>query len=151
VQIDYDPNRISYSQLLDIFWQSHKPQQHSWSRQYMKAVFYHDEEQRLQAETSKANLAQQLGSKVGTAVVPLKSFTLAEDYHQKFYLKNNAQLEKELLAMYPQHGDLVDSTAAARLNGYVGGYGTKEQLSREIEGFGLSPDAEKRLTELIRK
>jgi hypothetical protein len=117
----------------------------------MKAVFYQDEDQRREAEASKRKLAQQLGAKVSTAVVPLKSFTMAEDYHQKFYLKNNAGLEEELLRIYPHHRELVDSTAAARLNGYLGGYGTKDQLSDELAELGLSAEAGKTLTELVRK
>lgn len=151
MQIDYDPTRISYSQLLDMFWQSHKPQQHSWSRQYMKAVFYHDEDQRLQAEASKKKVAEELRAAVNTQVLPLKSFTLAEDYHQKYYLKNHAQLEEELLRIYPRHQDLVNSTAAARVNGYVGGYGTQEQFSRERAELGLSTEAERALGKLVRR
>ena len=117
----------------------------------MKAVFYHDEEQRLQAEASKKKLAEQLGAAVNTSVLPLKSFTRAEDYHQKYYLKNHAQLEGELLRIYPRHRDLVDSTAAARVNGYVGGYGTKAQLSEELGELGLSEEAEKTLVKLVRR
>lgn len=151
VQVDYDPRRISYNQLLDIFWENHQPGERSWSRQYMNAVFYHDETQRLQAEASQAALAQKLGRKINTRVVPLRSFTMAEDYHQKYFLKGHDSLEKELIHMYPRHQDFVNSTAAARINGYVGGYGNKAQLSREIERFGLSIEGKKTLTELVGK
>jgi peptide-methionine (S)-S-oxide reductase len=151
VQVDYDSSRISYRQLLDIFWRSHKPGQRSWSRQYMKAVFYHDESQQQQAEAFKTTIANKSGHKVETTVVPLRAFTMAEDYHQKFYLKGNDSLEKELVRMYPHHQDLVDSTSAARLNGYIGGHGNKNQLSREIERLGLSFEGEKTLVEFVRK
>jgi len=151
IQVDYDPGRISYSQLLDIFWQSHQPKRRSWSRQYMNAIFYHDEKQRLQAEASKTALAQKIGHKVETRVVPLNSFTIAEDYHQKYLLKRHDNLEKELARMYPRHMDLVNSTAAARLNGYAGGHGDKEQLSHEIERLGLSIEGKKTLVGLVRK
>ena len=46
IQIDYDPARTSYKKLLFIFWQSHDPTHHAWSRQYMSAIFYQNEEQR---------------------------------------------------------------------------------------------------------
>ncbi|NNK93561.1 MAG: peptide-methionine (S)-S-oxide reductase [Desulfobacterales bacterium] len=151
IQIDYDPSRVSYNQLLDIFWQSHQPKRRSWSQQYMNAVFYHNENQLLQAEASKTALSQKIGHKVETKVVPLNSFTMAEDYHQKYLLKGRNALEKELVRIYPHHRDLVDSTAAARLNGYVGGHGNKDQLSREIERLGLSIEGKKTLTELVRK
>ena len=150
VQVDYDPSVISYSQLLDIFWRSHEPEGRSWSRQYMNAVFYHNEDQRLQAEASKTSLAQELGNKVKTKVVPLRSFTMAEDYHQKYYLKGQSSLEKELVRMYPHHQSLVDSTAAARINGYIGGHGSKDQLLREIEKLGLSTAGRDTLTGFVR-
>ena len=152
VQIDYDPSRISYSQLLDIFWQSHQPERSSWSRQYMNAVFYHNEGQRLLAEASRVTLVQKIGGTVKTKVVPLRSFTMAEDYHQKYLLKGHRELKDELTGIYyPSRRDLVDSTAAARLNGYAGGHGNKAQLSREIERLGLSTKGRKMLVELVDK
>jgi len=45
VQVDFDPGRITYAQLLKIFWASHRPTSRNWSRQYMNAIFYHDDEQ----------------------------------------------------------------------------------------------------------
>ena len=151
VQVDYDPSRISYSNLLDIFWKSHQPKKRSWSQQYMIAVFYHDENQRLQAEASKTTLAQKIGHKVKTKVVPLRSFTMAEDYHQKYLLKGYDGLKNELVRIYPRHRDLVNSTAAARLNGYAGGHGNKDQLLREIQMLGLSTEGKKTLAEFVRK
>ena len=50
VQVDYDPARIDYAALLDAFWQGHNPAASSFSRQYMAAVFYHDETQRQLAK-----------------------------------------------------------------------------------------------------
>ena len=149
VQVDYDPQRITYKELLDIFWQSHKPSGRSWSRQYMNAVFFHDDRQRQLAMTSKAAIEEKTGSTVKTEIVPIRSFTLAEEYHQKYTLKHNKGLKKEIMHIYPEHQDLVDSTAAARLNGYVGGYGSKDQLSEEIESLGLSDEAAKVLGNLV--
>ncbi len=151
IQVDYDPTLISYSQLLDIFWQSHLPEKSSWSRQYMRAVFYHDEDQRQQAVASRDSLEHENGYTVKTKVVPLRSFTLAEDYHQKYLLKMHAELEDELVRIYPSHQDLVDSTAAARLNGYAGGHGNKAQLSREIDSLGLSQSGRKKLLKLVQR
>jgi peptide-methionine (S)-S-oxide reductase len=89
------------------------------------------------------------GRTVKTKVQPLRSFTMAEKYHQKYLLKGHDALIKELNRMYPHHQDMVDSTAAARLNGYVGGHGDKDQLSREIEKLGLSDSGKKTLVELV--
>ena len=151
VQIDYDPNLISYDQLLDVFWNSHKPTRRSMGGQYMKAVFYQNEQQRKQAIASKASIEEEIGSTVRTEIVPVRTFTMAEDYHQKFTLKGHKYLGNEMMRIYPRHQDLVDSTAAARLNGYLGGHGSRDQLPKELETLGLSAEAEKVLAEMILK
>ena len=151
VQLDYDPQRITYAQLLDIFWKSHKPTQRSWSRQYMNAVFYHNEEQRRQALASKAAVEQKIGYAAKTEVVPVQSFTMAEDYHQKYTLKRHQVLLNEMTRIYPGSRDFVDSTAVSRLNGYAGRHGAADRLSREIESFGLSDEGKKRLADLVRR
>lgn len=149
VQVDYDPQRITYTQLLDIFWKSHEPTHGSGSRQYMNAVFYHNEEQRRQALASRADLEQKTGHSVKTEVVPVRSFTMAENYHQKYLLKSHQALASEMSRLYPNPQDFVYSTAVTRLNGYTGGYGTGDQLSREINILGLSPEGKKRLVKLV--
>jgi len=149
VQVDYDPEVITYDQLLDIFWQSHRPTSQTASRQYMKAVFYHNDQQREMAMASKTLLEQKNGSVIKTQIVPLRSFTMAEEYHQKFTLKSNNGLNNEMSHIYPRHQDFVNSTAVARLNGYVGNNGTKEQLQKEIESLGLSAAGKKALTDMV--
>ena len=149
VQVDYDPSLISYDQLLDIFWNSHDPTRNTRPGQYMKAVFYHNEKQHTLALASKAAIEEKTGRTVNTEIVPIRSFTMAEDYHQKFTLKGHKGLKKEIMRIYPRHRDLVDSTAAARLNGYVGGYGSRDQLSTEIDSLGLSDEAEQVLVDLV--
>lgn len=150
VQVDYDPGRITYAQLLDIFWENHRPTGRSWSRQYMKAVFYHDEHQHQLAMASKTAVKQKIAGTVKTEVAPLRSFTMAEDYHQKYILKQNRDLMRELQQFYPDHQDLVASTSAARMNGYTGGNGTADQLSKELSSLGLSADGEKVLKGMVR-
>jgi methionine-S-sulfoxide reductase len=151
VQVDYDPERITYNALLDIFWQNHKPTGRSWSRQYMNAVFYHDDRQRQMAMDSKAAVEKKIGRSVKTEVVPLRSFTMAEDYHQKYMLKQRNDLKGEMSRFYPLHRDFVDSTAVAHLNGYVGGHGSKDQLAREIDSLGLSASGRKTLTDMVNR
>ena len=150
VQIDYNPEFITYSQLLNIFWNSHQPTKQSHSRQYKNVVFFHNKKQQLQAMESKIDLEQKINKTVKTGVMPLNSFTMAENYHQKYYLKNHA-LKKEIMRIYPLHKDFVDSTAAARLNGYIGRNGSREQLSREIESLGLSDAGKRLLIKLVTK
>ena len=151
VRVDYDPRRITYARLLDIFWKSHTPTQRSWSRQYMHAVFYHNEAQRRQALASKAAVEQKIGHVVKTEVLPVRSFTMAEKYHQKYLLKSHQALLKQMMHIYPNPQDFVGSTAVTRLNGYAGGHGTGDQLSREIDILGLSAEGKKRLADLVRR
>ena len=148
VQVDYDPARMTYTELLDFFWRSHNCSGPSGSGQYKRAVFYHDERQRKLALDSKAAMERELGEAVGTAVAPLRSFTMAENYHQKYYLKQHPLLE-EMSRAYPRHRDLVDSTAAARLNGYLGRYGSREQLLKEIDDLGLSESGRETLLDFV--
>jgi peptide-methionine (S)-S-oxide reductase len=149
VQIDYDPLRISYDDLLAVFWNSHDPSGRAWSRQYLNAIFFHDEGQRQTALASKKARESVGGRAVHTEVLPVRSFTLAEDYHQKYLLKRRTDLMRELSRLYPEHTDFVNSTAVARINGYVGGYGSQAQLLREIDMLGLSPAARKTLLDLV--
>ncbi|NNG01709.1 MAG: peptide-methionine (S)-S-oxide reductase [Desulfobacteraceae bacterium] len=149
VQIDYDPLRISYAELLNVFWESHKPTEGSGSRQYMKAVFYHDERQRALADASKSAMEQKTGRSVTTEVLPVRTFYWAEDYHQKYLLKRRTDLTREMTRMYPLEKDFLNSTAVARLNGYAGGYGRPDQLAAEITDLGLSPAGRQSLDHLV--
>ena len=66
--------------------------------------------------------------------------------------KNGAFHHPDMMArIFPRHRDFVDSTAVARLNGYAGGHGGTDQLSREIENLGLSAEGKKVLAELVRR
>ena len=149
VQLDYDPRKITYKHLLALFWDSHDPSSASYSRQYMNAIFYENEAQRAVAMASKADLELKTGGPVKTAIVPVRSFTLAEDYHQKYMLKSHRSLTREMENLYPQHVDFVNSTAVTRLNGYAGGYGTMQQWSSDMDQLGLSPAGKKEMASLI--
>lgn len=149
VQVDYDPRRITYARLLEIFWDNHRPTSRNWSRQYMKAIFYHNDEQRRVAMESKIDLERKMNRTIRTEVLPLRSFTMAEDYHQKYILKQHAKLKSELSRIYPQHRDFLASTAVARLNGYAGGNGSRDQLSQELKTLGLTAQGERLLLEMV--
>jgi len=149
VQIDFDPSRISYEKLLDIFWNSHDSARVSWSRQYRAAVFYHNEEQRKLAEETRARLALMTGRRIVTAIEPYSGFTIAEDYHQKHSLRLFSELMMEFKTMYPDTKSLINSTAVSHVNGYLGGYGSCESLQKEIEGFGLSHKAREGLISFV--
>jgi peptide-methionine (S)-S-oxide reductase len=137
VQIDYDPTQVSYETLLSVFWRGHDPTRPAWSRQYMSVIFYHDEEQKQLALETKSRVASEKGTKIRTKILPASEFTLAETYHQKYRLRQSENLMKELRRLYPDSADFVDSTAAARLNGYLSGHATWEALKAELEALDL--------------
>ncbi|MFW6102242.1 MAG: peptide-methionine (S)-S-oxide reductase MsrA [Chloroflexota bacterium] len=132
IQIDFAPTLISYGQLLEIYWDSHNPTSQPWSRQYMSIVFYHNSEQRELAMETKQREEDSLGRLIYTEITPFTEFYLAEDYHQKYYLQQVPELMEELSAIYPNFDDFIDSTAVARINGYVGGHVTFQELQEQL-------------------
>lgn len=149
VQIDYDPSKTTYEKLLDTFWTGHDPTHRGWYRQYASIIFVHDEEQLRLAEASKIRLAKERNSTIHTDIVRFKEFTLAENYHQKHSLQQFPQFQEELKQIYPVPSEYVASTAVARVNGYLGGEGSFEDLLKEIEGFGLSTARKEELQKLV--
>jgi len=146
IEMDFDPTLITYEQLLDVFWSSHRPTSKS-SRQYMSAIFYHNDQQRDVAIKTRDQVQAKLQRTIYTEITPATEFYLAEDYHQKYYLRSSPGMLK--CVKYSTVRELVDSPIAARLNGYVGGYGSAEQLQREIDSFGLTEQARKQLQRIV--
>ncbi|MBN1161628.1 MAG: peptide-methionine (S)-S-oxide reductase [Dehalococcoidales bacterium] len=151
VQIDFDPTIITYEELLEIFWNAHNPTAQPRSRQYMSIIFYHNEDQKSVALASKQRQETKLGQEILTEVIPFSEFYLAEDYHQKYYLQQKPDLFDEFTAMYPETVQLIHSTAAARVNGYLGGYGSYESLQKQINALGLSPTGNEKLLQISRR
>jgi peptide-methionine (S)-S-oxide reductase len=149
IQIDYDPAVISYETLLAVFWDSHDPAAPAWSRQYMSILFTHDGEQQRLAEASQAREAARSGKKILTEIRPAGAFYRAEEEHQKHLLRFEREIDGELRAFFPAFDDYVDSTAVARINGYLGGYGTAAELQQDLPGFGLSSGTAERLARLV--
>jgi peptide-methionine (S)-S-oxide reductase len=93
VEIDYDPNKITYDQVLDLFWKAHDPttlnrQGPDSGPQYRSIILYEDETQKAIAEKSKAAAQADFKDPIVTEIVPLKEFYPAEKYHQDFYANN---------------------------------------------------------------
>jgi peptide-methionine (S)-S-oxide reductase len=93
-QITFDPSKISYDQLLELFWKSHDPttlnrQGNDVGDQYRSVIFYSDEKQKASAEKSKTAAQAYFKDKIVTEISPLTQFYPAENYHQDYY-RNNA-------------------------------------------------------------
>lgn len=98
VQIQYDPEKVSYEELLEIFWKTHDPttlnrQGHDVGTQYRSAVFYHDQVQKETAELYKAKLdaAGVYEDPIVTEITEAPTFYRAEDYHQNYFNNNPGQ------------------------------------------------------------
>ncbi|MFC1985101.1 peptide-methionine (S)-S-oxide reductase, partial [Chloroflexota bacterium] len=101
IQVNYDPTKISYDELLEIFWHSHNPTVPSFSHQYKSIIFYHNEAQKRLAIEAKEREEAKLEARIYTEILPFSEFYLAEAYHQKYYLQQETDLMKDLRAIYP--------------------------------------------------
>ena len=95
-QIAFDPAKVSYAKILEVFWQAHDPttlnrQGADEGTQYRSVILYNDEKQKLVAEKSKLAAQAQFKNPIVTEIMPLKKFYPAEDYHQGYYEDNTRQ------------------------------------------------------------
>ncbi len=96
-KIIFNPDIISFNDLLEVFWTTHDPttlnqQGADIGTQYRSAVFYLNDEQKMQAEKSKSEIATQIwDGTIVTEITPLKKFYKAEDYHQNYFNQNSEQ------------------------------------------------------------
>jgi len=93
IQVTFDPEVISYDQMLDAFWEAHDPttlnrQGADVGTQYRSIILYHSDEQKAAAEKSKTEAQKELSKPIVTEIVPLTRFWPAEDYHQEYYELN---------------------------------------------------------------
>ena len=94
VQVEFDPDAVSYNRLLDVFWESHDPTQRNRQgpdigSQYRSVIFYHTPEQREKAEQSRDRLEKsaKLARPIATQILPASEFYRAEEYHQQYLEK----------------------------------------------------------------
>jgi len=141
VQVHFNPNIISYNNLLDIFFNAHNCYGASYSRQYRSAVFYHSAEQETLALYFKQNLEKD--GKVKTAIEPATKFYPAEDYHQKYQLQSYKDVINALkLSSYE---NLKHSPVLSKLNGFVAGHGDPDRIKREISELEISESLKQQL------
>ena len=124
IQIDFDPARISYSQLVAeaMAQGSFGP---AYSRQYRSVIFYHDQQQK--------RIAQEAGC---PSLEPLGVFTRAEDYHQKYYLQQSSVV-KDFYAMFPGDIAFTDATATMRANAIVAGAMDRTRVEQLLPQLGV--------------
>ena len=98
IQIEYDPNVVTYKKLLEIFWEVHDPttlnrQGNDVGTQYRSVIFYHNDQQQKEAEFYKSELNKTgaYTSQIITEISPSTTFYVAENYHQNYYNQNGSQ------------------------------------------------------------
>ncbi len=96
IRIDYDPDIITFKDIIDLFWLAHDPttlnrQGNDEGTQYRSTIMYSSEEQKKIAEASMAEAQKEIQGKIVTEIVPLKKFYPAEDYHQDYFANNPYQ------------------------------------------------------------
>jgi len=137
MQVDFDPEQIGYEDIATLFWKTHNPCGTPFSRQYMSAIWYHDAQQQEFVQRLLAEANDRFDGGVTTPVEPLAAFYLAEDYHQKYRLQSRLVLMKVFETMYPNFNDFNNSTAAARLNAFAAGDGSKRLFEEEVDQYGF--------------
>ena len=100
----------------------------------MATVFFHNEEQQRLAIETRDTIAARTKGTIVTQILPVSEFYLAEEFS----------------AMYPDTTDFINSTAAARVNAYLAGYGTIGSLEAEVNRLGLSQEGRKKLLDRVR-
>jgi peptide-methionine (S)-S-oxide reductase len=98
VEVEYDPSKVSYEQLLNVFWNEHDPTQVNrqgpdFGTQYRTVIFYHSPEQERIARASKEALQKsgKFSRPIATEIVPAQTFYRAEDYHQQYLAKRGVR------------------------------------------------------------
>ncbi len=150
VQIDFDPAVLSYEEVLRHFWDNHYPNRDEYKgRQYISLLRFHSTQQQSTIARIKEEMENKLGEKIDTDIAPYDHFTLAEERHQKYYLKRYPRILKQLEPHYSNTEKLQDSIFAARLNGFAKGFGSREKLMAEIADWNISEQSRKELSEIL--
>jgi len=138
IEIEYDPEKITYLDLLGLFWDNHEYGLTTKIKtQYQSLILYHNDKQKKIAEESKnTEQKKRPNEQIITRIEKAGKFYPAEDYHQKYRLQGHKSLAKEL----ELNSQLLQTShVAARLNGYLVGVGGLKQFDEEVTSLGLTP------------
>ena len=130
VQVRFLPQQTSYRRILEEFLKLHDPFREPSGRRFMSTVFYHNSSQ-LRAAREKKRALSQGDREACTGIYPVDRFFPAEDYQQKSYIKKSRVIYRELRESYADHRDFMRSSVAARINGYMAGFGKTHILKKE--------------------
>mgnify|MGYP006279997247 CR=1 FL=1 len=149
VEVEYDPDRCTYADLLDRFWAGHDPTRAPFKRQYQSALFPCTPAQRSRARASVERMRERYDDPLTTEVIEDASFHRAEAYHQKHKLRRHPDLLEAVRARYPDETAFTDAPSTALLNGYVGGHRGPRHLDDDLPRLALPSAAAEHLRTLV--
>lgn len=153
VEMDYDDRILSLENILDVFWSNHNPLNINdyKGRQYQSLVLYRSQTQ-LNAIQHVMKLREEQGKGMpGSEISAFDRFYLAEDRHQKYYLKRYPHAIEELSSLFPSPQELTNATLAARLNGVAKGYANSHIIQEEISTWPISEEEKENMLRLIKR
>jgi len=136
VEVTFDPSIIPYHELLKFFWKNHNPFTKG-RPQYMSAIFCHGQHQLDEALASKQDLQKHHVQPISTKIMLAEEFYDAEDYHQKYLLRQHPKLLKSLKL---SDSSVIKSYAAAKINAFINNDSTRDHLEEVCKELGLKDD-----------
>jgi len=145
ILVEFDPKKVSYRELLELWWENHDATDKVRKKQYRSKIFYTSKEQKEKAEQFLENKREEVKDEIQTDILEL-DFYVAEDYHQKYKLRHSKMMENfsDL-----SDSEFRDSPLAAKLNGFVGGHLSVEDLE-ELD-LEVEPGLKDRIVSKIRE
>lgn len=147
VQVVFDPAQTGFPELLQHFLRWHQPAKPAWKRDYASAIIVQNEQQYALAREVLAGWKQQHRQKPQTLLLPFHPFFPAEKRQQKYYLRKQPALMEEVRPLFFSFEAFARSTAAARLNSFLAGYGDSESMERALSQLNLPEKTKNRLIE----
>ena len=148
LRISYNPDKITYEELLEVFWENHDSQTAITSGQYRSEIFFVDEKQAAVVRNFVERKKENVSEDINLSLSQLKEFYEAEDYHQKYYLSQDnrlSQYREDLLALGE---DLTYSRIITKLNAYSQDYLSEEDLISELETNYLQAEVPELINEI---
>ncbi len=144
LEIDFDPSIISFTDILDVFWRIHNPNRGNYrGRQYLSLLLYHNVDQKRTINEKKAELEKDSPEEIRTEIAAYNGFTLAEERHQKYFLKRYPNAIEQMSELFPNKDEFLQATITARLNGFVKGYCRMSDLREEISNWPIDEDSKR--------
>lgn len=140
LNITFDPEIVSYEQLVRLFWGNHDAAKDRFykERQYISILFYRNEDQYETAKKVHSELELVQGKELQTEFQSFTQFYTAEVHHQKYFLRRFKGATEMIKSLFPDEDSFIQSTIAARLNGFVRERGKLPDIKKEITHWGLN-------------